>query len=289
MRIVAIVTARMTSSRLPGKVLLNLAGKPSIERHIERIRMAKGISDIYIATSKAKENRLLFEEAERLSVNIYAGADEDIVERFVSVGESSEADALVRIGCDKPLFCYELLQNNLNAYHGEDYIYLKKGVTIGIGHEILSLKALKEVHKHYHGTAIAQYIREHPHKFNISSVDVDPVYKRPEYRLALDTAEDYQLLKVIFNKNNSDKPIHTRKVLMYLDDNPKEASINRNFNEKNVNRYSMDIENKPIFKVQFDNDGKYIALDRMGDQIDYQDFVKCVMDAQRWARRNKDA
>src|SRR4030042_6400965 len=198
MGIVAVLVARMTSSRLPGKPMLPLAGKTNLERHFERVMKVRGIDDIYLATSRAPENHLLAEEARRLGMKVYAGAEEDIVERFVSVGGQAGAEALGRIGCDKPLFCYELLQANITGYRGEDYIYLAAGATSGVTHEILSLPALKEVHRHYHGTAIAQYIREHPHRFNLRVVSIADTYYRPEYRLSLDTPEDYRLLGAIF-------------------------------------------------------------------------------------------
>ncbi|MBM4305791.1 MAG: hypothetical protein FJ123_03545 [Deltaproteobacteria bacterium] len=283
-RIVGVVVARMRSKRLPGKPMLDLAGKPSIERHIERLCMVNGISDIYIATSKARGNLPLFEQAERLGVKIYAGAEEDVVERFVSIGKASEADALVRIGCDKPLFCYELLQKNVASYQGEDYIYFKQGVTVGAAHEILSLNALREVHKNYLGTAIAQYMREHPHKFDIRPIEADTLYKRPEYRLALDTPEDYRLLKILFEALQAQVPIPTREALAYLDDNPQLALINRDVENKGVNIYSLALEKEPVFRVLTDANGAYWVVDRMGYRVSYQEFMRCVLDEKRWAK-----
>lgn len=288
MRIIGVITARMTSNRLPGKAILDLAGKPSIERHIERLRKVNGISDIFIATSKSSENKPLFEQSERLGVNIYAGSEEDVVERFISIGKLSDAEALVRIGCDKPLFCYELLQRNINDYRGEDYVYFKKEVIKGATHEILSLNALCEVHKYYRGTAIAQYIREHPHKFNIRPVDVDSIYKRPEYRIDLDTEEDYRMLKTLFEDLRGEQPIPTSKALMYLDDNPQVALINRNVREMNVNLYSLSLEDKPVFKVMMNENGKYLIYDRMGDFVDYKEFVECILDEKRWVKEDKN-
>ena len=284
MKIVGVIVSRMTSNRLPGKALVDLAGKPSIERHIERLRMVKGISDIYIATSKSEKNKPLFEQAERLDVNIYAGSEEDIVERFISVGKLSDANAFVRIGCDKPLFCYELLQKNINEYQGEDYVYFNQPVAKGVTHEILSLKALSEVHKYYHGTAIAQYIREHPHRFDIRPVDADSIYKRPEYRLDLDTKEDYRMLSLLFEELQSQSPISTSQALMFLDDNPEIALIHRIVEEKNVNLYSSKLGEEPVFKVVMNNSGKYLVFDRMEDFVEYKDFVKCVLDKNRWKR-----
>lgn len=282
MKIVGVITARMTSSRLPGKCLIDLGGKPSIDRHVERLRMVEGIDSIYIATSRASENKVLHDAAERLGIDIYAGEDEDVVERYVAIGDLSGAYALVRVGCDKPFFCYELLQKNVVNYKGEDFIYFKQGMPVGVSSEMLSLTALKEVHKHYRGTAISQYIRQHPHKFVIKAVVPDSVYMRPEYRIALDTQEDYELLRLVFQDLGSERIFHTKDVLTYLDDNPEVALINCEFEEKNVNTYSIKLEHEPVFKVYLGDDGKYLILDRMNNEIPYRRFVSDVSDIKRW-------
>ena len=282
MKIVGVITARMTSSRLPGKCLLDLGGKPSIDRHVERLRMVEGIDNIYIATSRATENKVLHDVAEGLGIGIYAGEDEDVVERYIAIGDLSSAYALVRVGCDKPLFCYELLANSVANYKGEDYIYFKQGMPVGVGSEILSLTALKEVHKHYKGTAISKYIREYPHKFVIKAVVPDSVYMRPEYRIALDTQKDYELLRIVFEDLGSEKLLHTKDVLSYLDDNPEVALINCGFEEKNVNTYSLKLEREPVFKVYLRDDGKYFILDRMNNEIPYGHFLSDISDIKRW-------
>lgn len=286
MKIVGVIVARMTSNRLPGKPLLDLAGRTNLERHVERMQMVRGIDEIYLATSKSHLNQPLFEEATKLGLKIYAGEDEDVVERFVSIGHISGADALIRVGCDKPLFCYELLQVSIDAYNYEDYIHLMQGCTVGITYEILSLRALEETHKYYRGTAIAQYIREHPHKFKIRSIKSDAIYYRPEYRLALDTPEDYQLHKAIFEALSGNQPISTKDAIRFLDDNPSIGLLNKNVKEKNVNFYVKELESKPIFQIMVNEQNQYVILDRMGDIISYEEFTKYVHDPERWFKED---
>ena len=138
--------------------------------------------------------------AEKLGIEVYKGEDEDIVERFEQIGKISRADVLVRVGCDKPLFCYDILRSTLEDYSGEDYVYLPKDVMKGACHELLSVSAITEVHKHYFGTAVAQVIRETPHRFRIKCQSVNKIYSRPEYRLDLDTPEDYKMLSYMFDQ-----------------------------------------------------------------------------------------
>ena len=282
MKAVAVVVARMTSKRLPGKAMARLGGKSNIERHVERLRLVSSISEIFLATSRSSENDELVAEAKRLEIQVYKGEDEDIVERFEGVGKISNADVLVRTSCDKPLFCFDILKSTLEEYNGEDYVYLPKEVMKGVSHELISVSAINKIHEHYFGTAVAQLMREKPHQFDTKCHNVDKVYCRPEYRLDLDTPEDHEMLCHIFDDYDSNHIIHSKDAIAFLDDNPEVAFINRYIEEKNVNSYSSDLETKPIFRVVTNPQGKYIVVDRIGEQIPYLEFLRIVEDPQKW-------
>ena len=176
------------------------------------------------------------------------------------------------------------MQQNVTNYNGEDFVYFKQGIPIGVSCEILSLNALKEVHKHYKGTAVAQYIRENPHEFDVRLVVPETVYLRPEYRIALDVPEDYALCKRIYDDIGADRevPVPTKEVLLYLDDNPEVALLNKNFVEKNVNQYGFKLEHEPVFKVYMDDDGDYFVVGRTNNSIPYERFITYVSDTSRW-------
>jgi spore coat polysaccharide biosynthesis protein SpsF len=282
MKAVAVIVARMTSNRLPGKPLLALGGKTNIERHVERLHFINGLSETYLATAKSEENDPLVFEAKRLGLKVYRGEEEDIVERFEGVAAVSGADVLVRIGCDKPFFCFDILQKALNEYDGEDYVYLPRNVLKGVRHELISSRSIQEIHQHYRGTAVAQLMRQRPHQFRIKIQQVDKVYERPEYRLDLDTPEDYKLLNSIFDHFPSESLIHSRDAIAFLDDNPELALINREVQEKNVNLYSDLLEEKNVFNIVVDDNGRYVVFDRMGDHIPYLEFNSLVHDKKRW-------
>lgn len=284
LKIIGVIVARMSSSRLPGKCLLELGGKSNLERHFERIMCIQGIDDVYLATSKSDANQPLVEKAKKLGMKIYLGADEDVVERFVGIGRFSGATALVRVGCDKPLFDTELMAKTVSGYDGEDYVYIGGDLVAGISHEILSLSALEKVHENYRGTAIAQYVREHPHLFQIKRLMPHSVYLRPEYRLSLDTPEDYNMLAKIFDELSlMFDIIPTREVLKFLDDNPEIAMINKGVMEKNVNIYSTRLEKEPVLKIMMADDGRYYVLDRSNNPVSYPVFCNIVENQNRWS------
>ena len=121
--ILPIISARMESNRLPGKVLFELSGKSVIYHHVERMLLSKADKKPYLATSISKNNIKLIEEAKNLDIPYYCGAEEDIAERFINILENENCFAAIRCAGDQPLFSYEIVDKLLDEYNGEDYVY----------------------------------------------------------------------------------------------------------------------------------------------------------------------
>lgn len=284
MKAVAVLVGRLTSTRLPGKQLMDLGGKTSLERHVERLRRVEGLDEIWLATSRQPVNQPLVEAALALGLEVYQGEDEDVVERFVSVAQRSGADLLARCGCDKPFFCHELLQRLIREWNGEDYVYVADETAQCVTNELFRPQALQRVHEHYRGTAIAQYIREHPHKFRIRPVPVDSIYRRPEYRLCLDTPQDLELARAIHAAFPGVEAPSTRDVIVWLDDNPEIARVNSSYIDKNVNEYSKKLIAMPVMRIDLDDSGRYVVTDRRGDRVPHDEFKAIVLQEDRWAK-----
>ena len=277
MKVVAVIHARMTSSRLPGKVLKDLGGRSVFYHHYERLSQCAKIDKIYLATSKSETNDPLREEARRYGVPCYSGAEEDLLERYTSIARKEKPDAVVRCGCDKPLFSYEIVDHLLDAYDGEDLLYVTTPLGKGIGSEVLSPAALERIHEHYRGPAIAKYVFEYPHLFNTRGVEVDDEFSRPEFRLTLDTVEDYELLKTIYDRFYEDGvPVDIREVFKYLDDNPDIANINRFTEDKYVNTYLKELQERAVFSVYQARSGRCVVRNRMGEVISPGEFLEAV-------------
>lgn len=242
---------------------------------------------MYLATSRSSDNLPLIEEARKHGLKIYAGEEEDVVERYLSIGEKEGADALLRIGCDKPLFSIEIASQLISSYNGEDNLTVASAIGVGVGCEIVSTTALKVVHERYSGTAITQYIKENIYKFKTRGLEVDKRLCRPEYRLALDTQEDYEMHCSIYKSLYNGMAIPLKEVYLFLDDNPQIANINSNVKEKNVNIYIGELRDKPVFSVYKLASGKYVAYDALKRQISYDDLIDVVKKKEEWLSGNE--
>lgn len=267
-KVIAVIHARMTSSRLPGKVLMDVCGKTIFHHHVERLRQCPGIESITLGTTKSAVNEPLVEEARRIGIGYYQGAEEDVVERYLTIASNQAASVVVRVGCDKPLFSYEIINHMLDEYKDEDLLYVKTPLGKGVGSEIVSLRALELIHDNYRGPAITKYIYEYPHLFSVRGIDVDDEFSRPEFRLTLDTMDDFNVVKSLYEKFYRDgSPVDIREVFKYLDDNPSIANMNRFTEEKEVNRYVSDLQNLPVMTVHRHADGYFYLRNRMGEIV----------------------
>lgn len=279
MKIIAIIHARMSSSRLPGKVMKKLSGKLVFYHHYERLKQCKGLDAIWLATSKNKNNKPLIEEAKKYNIPYYAGADEDVLERYAVITKKENADAVLRCGCDKPLLSYEIVNALLDVYGGEDLLYVSTPLPRGIGSEILSRPAMERIRHHYRGPAISKYITEYPHLFKVRTIEVDDEFSRPEFRLTLDTEDDYKLIKTLYERFYKDgKPLDLREVFKFLDDNPEISNINRFEQEKHINVYLSKLKDKPVFSIYQVQNGKYVVRNRMGELIHPSEFNNALPD-----------
>lgn len=273
-KVIGVITARMASTRLPGKVLQKIAGKSVFAHHVERIKKIKGLDGVFLATSVDPMNKELIEEAESLGCGWYAGAEQDIVDRHIKLCERENADAVIRVTCDDPLFDIDSASRFVSEYHKEykDYIYCSNMTMIqGTLVELISYKALLEVHKQYHGAAITTPIIENMDKFNTLGIEIDIDLCRPEYRLTIDEALDIEMIRYIYDALYQGKPLDLYEVYTWLDDNPEIAKINMNVGIKGCNQKNANLLEKPLYSVV--HSGKrYIILDEQKRFVDPNDF-----------------
>jgi spore coat polysaccharide biosynthesis protein SpsF len=102
MNIAAVIQARCGSSRLPGKVLMDVAGRPLFSRVVQRARQAKMLSEVVLATSTHERDRPLVTLAARLNVPCFRGSEDDVLNRFAGAAHAFNADVVVRLCSDGP-------------------------------------------------------------------------------------------------------------------------------------------------------------------------------------------
>src|SRR5689334_23239198 len=120
MRRVVIVQARMTSTRLPGKVLMDLEGKPVVERQLERLRRCRQADEVVWAVTTNADDDPLVELADRLGVRWYRGSEDDVLSRYLGAAREAEADLVVRVTSDCPLIDAAEVDAVIEGLHAQD-------------------------------------------------------------------------------------------------------------------------------------------------------------------------
>ncbi len=275
-RVIGVITARMTSERLPGKPLLDLSGKTVFAHHVERMKQVSGLSEIYLATSINPLNADLIEAAKKEAVKYHSGAEEDVVSRHIDICDKENADAVIRVTCDMPLFHIDAASQYISMFNKNecDFVCAANMTPVtGIVPELISHDALMKVHQEYRGTAVSQPIWQNLSRYATCSVEYHEDLVRPEYRLTLDAKEDYSLLSNIYDELYSGQPISLYAVYKYLDDNPSVSQINSRIKPKDVSVFSANLREAPVYSV-VDSGSGYVILDRHKRKIDYSTFKK---------------
>lgn len=233
MKTVVIIQARMGSSRLPGKVLMPLGGKPAIQHVIERARMISGVDDVLLATSVSPVDDPLVEFCHSFGVPVVRGSEDDVLDRYYQAAKAARADVVIRITGDCPLLDPVESGKVLGLFHssGADYVSNVNPPTLpdGLDTEVFSFQTLetawKNAVKKSEREHVTLYIYTRPEQFGIKSVknDVD----LSGYRWTLDEDKDYRMLSAIYNELGlRGKFGYLSEVLDILRDRPETGRLN---------------------------------------------------------------
>ena len=202
---VAIIQARMNSTRLPRKMMLSLKGKPVIEWVVRRVQKATKIDDVVVALADTNEDQELKIFLEFLNANIFQGSEKDVLSRFVEAAEKFKATHVVRICADNPFVCPNEIDRLVECYFDRqcDYAYnhipRNNSYPDGLGAEIVSCELLKQLDQKATDASerehVFNYIWNHQDQFDIRTFDPsDDSYAKPEIKLDIDTQEDLNRL-----------------------------------------------------------------------------------------------
>ena len=224
MRIISIIQARMGSTRLPGKAMLPLAGKPLTYRLLERVKRARMIQDIVLAVPDGPKEQPLREVAAALDIgciDAYPTDENDLVTRHLEAAEWAQADLIVRIPGDNPCVDQAYIDQAIRTYLHEPHLYYSNTTDLcgdvwldGIGAEVFSLSRLQWLDAKLGKGDV--YYREHPHAWFLDHRLYD--LHQADYRLDVNTQEDYEYVKDIFEACYRVRPEFTSAdVVQYLD------------------------------------------------------------------------
>jgi spore coat polysaccharide biosynthesis protein SpsF len=247
-RVAVVVSARMASSRYPGKALALLAGRPLLEVLLERMR-ASGLP-VILATSALAENAPLVSLAEGLGVPVFRGDEDDVLRRHVECARAFGLDHVVRVTGDNPLTDLEtlalLVREHLAA--GADYTYVPgDALLMGILPEVIAARALERAFERgesrHRSELVTLYIKEHPQEFVIHTAALPEGLFRPDYRLTVDEADDVALMQALFERLAAPgHVVSTREAVALLDREPALAGLNAHLRHKahNVRSVALD-------------------------------------------------
>lgn len=230
MKVVATIEARMASTRLPGKVMFPLGGKPMLEQLILRVQKCEELDKVCLLTSTRPENRILLELARQLNIPAFAGSEDDVLDRLLKGTERENADVIVQLTGDNPAIDPELIDEVVchHLENGCDYTsnYLTQNVIIGQNLRCFNRAALvksdtlcDDKKMRAHG---GYYIQQRPDIFKISEVMVAPKFIRDDIRLTVDEPEDYAVMNSLFETLGRNGEIFClNQIIDFFDSNPK--------------------------------------------------------------------
>ena len=236
-RVVLIIQARMSSSRLPGKSMLPLANKPLVFRMVERLKKCKRINEIVISTSDLPEDQVLVELAKELKVSYFQGNLLDVRDRYLKSAEKFQADFIIRIPADNPMpDANEIdkliefhLESNPQGFSSNLAQVNNSGYLDGIGAEIFSTKLLQESVTRSNSEVVKEHVHRNFFDYStqtpvdaswcpIASPKAPEELRRPDIILDVNTMDDYTKIKRIYDHLYPQNPnFTTEDVINFID------------------------------------------------------------------------
>ncbi len=245
MKIVATIEARMASSRLPGKVLLPLAGEPALVRMVERARRSSRLDAVVVATTSEPSDNPVAALCAEKGIAFYRGSQEDVLSRVLRAAESVQADIIVELTGDCPLIDPSHIDAMVELYltGGYDYVNnrLHPGYPDGLDCQVFSVQALARVDgltsDPIDRTHVSSFFYREPGRFRVGGPrlrESDEEYW-PDLGITLDEEGDYLLLSRIYAELYPAKPgFTTSDVLRLLRANPQWLALNKDVRRKEL-------------------------------------------------------
>lgn len=241
MKTLAIVQARMTSTRLPGKVLMPILGRPMLALQLERMRRATLLDGIVIATTTNAADEPIVALCEREAIPCFRGSEHDVLSRYADAAQALGATTIVRVTSDCPLMEPGLIDQAVgifDAAHGRlDYVsnMLEPRYPYGLAVEVFSREALNQAHRDALQDAerehVTPYIYWHPEQYRLQSITRTPDLSH--HRWTVDTPEDFELVSRIFTAlYPENQSFDMQQVLQLLEHNPTWVQINQHIAQK---------------------------------------------------------
>lgn len=247
MNVIAVIQARTGSTRLPGKVMYPLDGRPVLEHVVQRTAQAESIDNIVVATSIGDPDDVIAEYASRFGAEIVRGSESNVLGRFEAVVDEYAPDIILRVTGDCPLIDPAIIDHAVAPVvdGSADYTtnILQRTFPRGLDVEAFSAESFREVASaattQQEREHVTPYYREHPDKFDLVNIRSDEIFQETRYidrtdlRLTLDEPDDYRLLERVYRSVEYDEILPIQEAIDLIDEENL-ASLNESVKQKEL-------------------------------------------------------
>lgn len=248
--VVAIIQARMKSSRLPGKVLEEIAGRPMIDHVVNRVALSIKIDEVIVATTSDPTDDEIESYCNENNTNCFRGHPFDVLDRYYQASLINNADVIVRITADCPLMDAKLIDGLLEDFSDAKVDFAtnrlpppwKRSYPIGLDIEIATFSALerawKEAESSFEREHVMPYLYDQPGRFKVLVKHHDPDYGNK--RWTVDTPQDLEFVRRVYDHFSPKINFSWEEVIDLVKEFPDLEKINETINAKNV----VDVDNR---------------------------------------------
>lgn len=232
----------MNSTRLPGKVLLDVDGKSMLQYHVDRIN-ATGFKVIVATTTESSDDQVVA-ACEKMDIAVFRGSETNVLDRFYQAATHFNLDVIVRVTSDCPFLDSQLVQQGIEEYlsYNDKHLYLSTGLDNttfpnGIGFEIFSRELLDLAHKNATLSEDLEHVTPYIHQNRSGNVKLIDFMKPEDYshlRVTLDTPEDFELIEKLILDHKAEY-LNYSELMKLLSDTPSLRAINKEIKQKKFN------------------------------------------------------
>jgi len=251
-KVAAIIEARMTSTRLPGKVILDIGGKPVLQRIVEKLKKNEHIDDVIVATTINNTDDAIVDLCDSINCKVFRGSENDVLSRVLDAALENKVDVIVEITGDCPFVDNEIINELFKVFENNNYDYVSNTVNRtfpdGFDVQIFKTEALKKTEKSTNCPVdrehVSLYIYSNPHIFSIYNWDAPEKFFHPEIEVTLDTIEDYKLITRVHDSLVKTKPDYgISEIIEFLLNNKEVARINEKTERNDPYEQKRKLEN----------------------------------------------
>jgi spore coat polysaccharide biosynthesis protein SpsF len=231
-KVVAAIQARMGSTRLPGKVMLPLAGEHVLTHVVRRAEAARTVDEVVVATSTTGADDIVARYAERAGATVTRGSEPDVLNRLFEAATVADADIVVRITADCPLLDPGTIDSVVRHLVDSAAEYasntLDRSFPRGLDVEAFTYGSFERVHAEASTPTqrehVTPYYHQHDDQFDLVNVPSDVVFDEPwmrdrtDLRLTLDEADDYELLRAVYDGATFEDVLPIREAIRHIDE-----------------------------------------------------------------------